>query len=130
MDKLLQTDFVNWQCFNGSKEVFFVALLAYIYMGFVVIDSFINMLPNGGSSGTVTCFVITSSSISGGQQDYINDYCSNQVPAWASGLSFGVFGLGVVTLVLHYAWYAAIKYSEAENLEAKKAASEGKDLSS
>ena len=118
MNKLSSKDFVG-NALADPKKLFFdktVALLAYTCMGFIVLDSFINVLPYG--NGIVSCFLIPTSGASSftvGQQAYINDYCSDQVPTWTSFLPFGVFGQGLLTLLLHHSWYSAMDYLARAN---------------
>eukprot|EP00731_Ephydatia_muelleri_P012751 Em0007g61a len=66
-----------------------------IILAFIVIDSFINLLPNG--KYTVQCF-IKNNSVTSGQQSYVNEYCSNQPRI----VNFSV--------LLHYSWYSMVLY--------------------
>ena len=101
--------------FFADKVVLF---LFYLILAFIVIDSFINLLPNG--RGTVICF-IDSNSVSSGQQSYINEYCADHVPRKTYMLPILVFGQGLVTVLLHYAWYSMVLYCSSVHKKTQSA---------
>ena len=101
--------------FFADKVVLF---LSYLILAFIVIDSFINLLPNG--RGTVICF-IDSNSVSSGQQSYINEYCADHVPGKTYMLPILVFGQGLVTVLLHYAWYSMVLYCSSVHKKTRPA---------
>ena len=90
--------------FFADKVVLF---LSYLILAFLVVDSFIALLPHG--HGTVICF-IGSNSVTSGQQSYINEYCADQVSWMVYLVPLLVFGQGLLTILLHYSWYSMVLY--------------------
>ena len=84
-----------------------VLFLSLVILAFIVIDSFINLLPNG--KNTVQCF-IKNNSVTSGQQSYVNEYCSNQVPAANYRVPILIFSQGLFSVLLHYSWYSMVLY--------------------
>ena len=90
--------------FFADKAVLF---LSYLVMGFILIDSFINLLPTG--HGTMVCF-IKNNSVTSGQQSYVNEYCTGRVPGATYTIPILIFGQGLLSVLLHYSWYAMVLY--------------------
>ena len=84
-----------------------ILFLSLVILAFIVVDSFINLLPNG--KGTVQCF-IKNNSVTSGQQSYVNEYCSNQVPAANYRVPILIFSQGLFSVLLHYSWYSMVLY--------------------
>ena len=101
--------------FFADKVVLF---LSYLILAFIVIDSFVNLLPNG--HGTVICF-IDSNSVSSGEQSYVNQYCTDHVPGKTYMVPILVFGQGLVTVLLHYAWYSMVLYCSSVHKKTRPA---------
>eukprot|EP00731_Ephydatia_muelleri_P012759 Em0007g69a len=91
--------------FFADKVVLFLSLLN---LSFIVIDSFIRLLPYG--NGTVQCF-IESNSVASGQQSYIDAYCAEYVPRGTYLVPISIFIHGLTTVLLHYAWYSTVLYA-------------------
>lgn len=91
--------------FFADKVVLFLSLLN---LSFIVIDSFIRLLPYG--NGTVQCF-IESNSVASGQQSYIDAYCAGHVPGRTFLVPISIFIHGLTTVLLHYAWYSTVLYA-------------------
>ena len=91
--------------FFADKVVLFLSLLI---LSFIVIDSFIHLLPYG--NGTVQCF-IESNNVASGQQSYIDAYCADYVPWRTFLVPIVIFIHGLTTVLLHYAWYSTVLYA-------------------
>ena len=102
-------DFVGYYLTDGkgSPKRFFadkvVAFLSFLMMSFIVIDSFLNLLPV--NKGNIICLV--NSSI---YQDFANAYCSGKVPKVAYLPPLGIFGAALLTVLLHHTWYSTVLY--------------------
>ena len=55
------------------------------------------------------CF-IESNNVTSGQQSYVNEYCSSQVPAANYRTPILIFSQGLFSVLLHYSWYSMVLY--------------------
>ena len=99
-----------------------VLYLSYIISTFIIVDSFISLVPSG--RGTVGCF-IESKDVNSGQQSYVNEYCAQHVPKEAYAVPILIFCQGLITALLHYAWYAMVQFTN--NVRLKRNAVEKTD---
>lgn len=98
-----------------------VVFLSFLILAFIVIDSFINLLP-GSSHTNVRCF-IAANSITSGQQSYIDAYCADKASKFLYVPPMIIFTHGLLTVLLHYSWYSMIMYAKSHSLPSKSSTS-------
>ena len=102
--------------FLADKVVLF---LTYLILAFVILDSFIHLIPNGDGS---VIFFIGRNGVTSGQQSYVNEYCADHARGKAYMVPILIFGQSLVTILLHHFWYSMVLYFGAYIEKTKKVA--------